>query len=126
MEAKKLNAPPVDTSNHFAALESLLPADVPGATMDNNAIRQGNKQANICGNKPVDTPTPSRQEKMIAKVERKKRRKATWRAKQKEEEQYLERQIDIAEDERTVLAKRDPNNIWKQLMEGRHCVKPPP
>ena len=125
MGAKKLNAPPVDTSNHFAALESLLPADVPGATMDNNDIRQGNKQPNVCGNKPVDTPTPSRQEKMVAKVERKKRRKAIWRAKRKEEEQYLDGQIDIAEDERTDMAKNDPNSVWKNSITKNHILHRP-
>ena len=63
---------------------------------------------------------------MIAKVARKRRRKANWRQQRKREEEYLDGQIDIAEDDRTVMAKSDPNNIWKQSMEGRHCVKPPP
>ena len=111
MRAKKWNAPPVDTSNHFSALESLLPAIVPSEEVDVEPANHDVTQPDSCDDEKEDASAPSRREKMITKVARKKRRKAEWRKKRKKEEEYLDGQIDIAEDDRTVMAKSDPNNI---------------
>ena len=108
-----MSVPPVDTSNHFSTLESLLPADVPSKEVGVEPANHDKTQLDSCNNDTEDASAPPRREKMIAKVARKRRRKADWQKKRKKEKEYLDEQIDIAEDNQTVMAKSDPNNIWK-------------
>ena len=71
-----MNAPPVDTSNQFSTLESLLPVDVPSEKVVVEPANHDETQPDSCDDDTEDASVPSRQENMIAKTARKRRRKS--------------------------------------------------